>query len=89
MGTITERTSTMVLETEIQTYEQRLPELVQHYGGKFVVFRNSDFVGAFDTFENAAMEAVRRFGRGPYLIRQVGAPDPSIPVSWMCRPTAA
>jgi hypothetical protein len=71
----------MALETEIRTYEAKIPELERHYSGKFVVIHGENFVGGFDTFENAAAEAVVRFGRGPYLIRQIGAPAPTLPTS--------
>lgn len=75
------------LETEIKTYETRRNELEKQYPGKFVVFKGEELVGAYDTIEAAAEEAVRRFGRGPYLIRQVGAPPISLPVSVMYRST--
>jgi hypothetical protein len=78
-----ERPGPMALEQEIKTYQSRLEELEQYYPGKFVVIQGEDLIGAFDTFQNAAAEAVRRFGRGPYLIRQVGAPPPEVPVSWL------
>jgi hypothetical protein len=78
----------MALEMEIQAYESKRDELERYYAGKFVVIRGSDLIGAFDTFANAAAEAVSKFGRGPYLIRQVGAPPPSVPVSWTYRSVA-
>jgi hypothetical protein len=71
----------MALETEIRAYEAKREELERHYKGKFVVFHGEDFVGAFDDFNKAAAEAVRLFGRGPYLIRQVGVPVPPISAS--------
>jgi hypothetical protein len=40
-------------------------------------------VALYSTFEAAAEEAVRRFGRGPYLIRQIGAPPLILPASVM------
>jgi hypothetical protein len=49
--------------------------------GKWVLIRDSEFVGTFDTFDVAAKEAVRRFGRGPFLIREIGAPDVTLPAS--------
>ena len=79
----------MPLETEIAAFERMQNELEQHYKGKYVVFRGDEFVGAFDTFDTAAREAVNRFGRGPYLIRQVGASPPSMPASVMYRPVVA
>lgn len=75
-----------VLDQEIAAYDVRRSELEQHHGGKWVVFRGDDLVGVFDTFEVAAQAAVDRFGRGPYLIRQVGAPPLVLPASVMCRP---
>ena len=60
------------LESELQTYEKLKDELVRHHNGKWVLIHDHQFVDTFDTFDNAAREAVKRFGRGPYLIRQVG-----------------
>lgn len=87
MSSVSER-PIMALENEIAYYEANLGEYEKYYQGKFVVIHGSEFIGAFDSFENAAVEAVRRFANGPYLIRQVGAPPPSIPISWICRPAA-
>ena len=77
------------LDEEIAAYEAQEPELLKHYNGKWVVFRGSELIGAFDTLDNAASEAVRLFGRGPYLIRQVGAPPTKLPASVMYRPIHA
>ena len=77
------------LTVEIQTYEKQLPELEKSYMGKFVVFKGEEFIGAWDTLDAAAGAAVARFGRGPYLIRQVGAPSPKLPASVFFRPATA
>jgi len=71
----------MALEIEIRAFEAKRDELERHHKGKFVVFHGEDFVGAFDDFNKAAAEAVRLFGRGPYLIRQVGVAVPPISAS--------
>ena len=77
--------ATDALEAEIRAYETRLPELEKTYAGKFVVFKGDEFIGAWDTLNAAASEAVARFGRGPYLIRQVGASPPTLPASVLFR----
>jgi len=74
----------MALEKEIRAYEAQREELEQHYRGKFVIFHDEEFIGAFDSLDAAAQEAVRRFGRGPYLIRQVGVPSSPVPASLAC-----
>ena len=71
----------MALETEIRAYDAKLEELERLHQGKFVVFHGDDFVGAFNDFNAAAAEAVRLFGRGPYLIREVGVLSPGISAS--------
>lgn len=75
----------MALEAEIRAYEARREELEKYYRGKFIVMRDGELVGAYDSIDAAAAEAVRRFGRGPYLIRQVGAPPTTLPASVMYR----
>lgn len=71
----------MALETEIRAYDAKREELERHYRGKFVIFHGEEFVGAFDSFDAAAAEAIRLFGHGPYLIRQVGVTTPPISAS--------
>jgi hypothetical protein len=73
------------LASEIEAYEKRREELEKTYPGKFVVFKGEDLIGAWDTLDAAATEAVTRFGRGPYLIRQVGAPPLRLPASVLFR----
>jgi len=79
----------MSLEAEIIAYEAMLEELTRHHLGKFVVIKDNNLIGAFDTFETAAAVAVRAFGRGPYLIRQVGAPIVQLPASVLYNPSVA
>ena len=77
------------LELEIKAFEQRRAELERTYPSKFVVIKGDQLVGAWDTLDAAASEAVRRFGRGPYLIRQVGAAPPVMPASVLFHNLAA
>ena len=76
-----ERPTTMPLETEISAYEAMEDTLRSLYAGKFVIFHGSQFISAHSSFDEAAEKAVKEFGRGPYLIRQVGAPDLTLPAS--------
>lgn len=60
------------LERDIQAYEAMETNLFKRHVNKWVVFHDGKLVSTFDTLDAAATEALRRFGRGPYLIRQVG-----------------
>ena len=63
-----------ILDDNIQIFLEMSDELNQHHAGKFVLIYNGKFIASYDNFDNAAKDAVEKFGIGPYLIRQVGAP---------------
>ncbi len=71
------------LQTEIAFYESKREELMNNHLGEWVLIRGNELIGTFESFEVAAQEAVKRFGSGPYLIRQVGASPIILPTSVM------
>ncbi len=65
----------MSLHSEIEAFKAMNDELISHHMGKFVLFHQGNFIGAFDTFHNAGSEAAKlRLPKDTFLIRQVGAP---------------
>jgi hypothetical protein len=73
------------IEQEVAAYAEMQAELESKHMGKWVLIREGQLISICDSFEAAAEDAVRRFGRGPYLIRQVGAPPVTLPASVMYR----
>ena len=73
------------LADEIAAFDGMKGDLQKNHLGKFVVIKGGNLVGVWDTLDAAATDAVLKFGRGPYLIRQVGAPTPTLPASVMFR----
>lgn len=73
------------LQEEIRAYDDVRSQLESEHLGKWVVFHDQKLEGIFETFEDAAASAVERFGRGPYLIRRVGASTIQLPVSLLYR----
>ena len=74
------------LSHQISVYEAMRDRLEADYFGKWVVFHDGELVDTYESFQDAATYAVERFGRGPYLIRQVGAPPMTLPASILYRP---
>jgi hypothetical protein len=74
------------INEEITAYNELRQALEADHMGEWALVHNRELVSLFDSFEAAAEEAVRLFGRGTYLIRQVGAPPVSLPASLMYRP---
>ena len=77
------------LSSQIAAYEEMRDVLEVDHFGKWVVFYCGELVDTYESSEEAAIEAVRRFGRGPYLIRRVGAPPVRLPASVWFRPADA
>ena len=77
------------VKADIAAYEKMQAELEEEHMGKWVLFHDETFIAVYDSFEAAAQDAIERYGRGPYLIRQVGVYSISLPASVMYRPTYA
>jgi hypothetical protein len=77
------------LDAEIAFFEAHNAEFEKHHDGKWVLVHAGSAVGFYDEFDAAANEAVSKFGRGPYLIRQIGAPPMVLPASVMYRFSSA
>lgn len=60
------------LDENIAAYDAMRGHLETEYHGKWVVFYDQELVGSYDWSDEAGLDAMVRFGRGPYLIRQVG-----------------
>jgi hypothetical protein len=81
-----EDTSVAGLQDDIAFYDSVRSSLEADHLGKWVLVRNKEIVGLYDKFEAAAKEAVQKFGRGPYLIRQIGASSVNLPTSLVYGP---
>lgn len=71
------------LKKDIEFYTTKKEELELAHTGKWVLISDQKVVGIHNSFENAAGEAARLFGDGPYLIRQIGALPIILPASVM------
>ena len=78
-----------VLEREYAVFDDMKEQLEAEHHLEWVVIHDDEFVGVFETFQDAAVVAVRRYGRGPYLITQIGAPPMTLPASVLYRPMYA
>ena len=69
------------ISDEIEAYASFRPMLERDHFAEWVIVYEGTLHGTYASFEAAAAEAVKEFGRGPYLIRQVGVPTPPLPAS--------
>lgn len=69
------------IDKELAAYERIHEDLEAHHMGEWALIHNEGLVGTYASFDAAAQDAVAKFGRGPYLIRQVGAPAITLPAS--------
>jgi hypothetical protein len=69
------------IDKELAVYERIRQDLEAHHMGEWALVHDEQLVGTYGSFDDAAKEAVAKFGRGPYLIRQVGAQSITLPAS--------
>jgi hypothetical protein len=69
------------LKSEIEAYQVMRADLEAKHTGKWVLVKDRKLINVYESFEAAAQDAVLLYGRGPYLIRQVGAPPVILPAS--------
>lgn len=69
------------LTEEIAAFDRMRNELETDHLGEWVLIHGGQLINTYKSFEQAADEATIRFGRGPYLIRQIGAPPTTLPAS--------
>ncbi len=73
------------LEENIAAYEEVVDDLELEHLDKWVTFYDCDLVGTYQSSEDAAKDAIFRFGRGPYLIKRVGVRSWRMPATWELR----
>ena len=69
------------LDGEVATYNRMREDLEANHHLEWVVIHGEELAGIFEDFQDAAKTAVKRFGRGPYLIRQVGRGRGTLPAA--------
>ena len=60
------------LKENMAAYEAMQDDLELDFFGRWVIFYNRELAGTYETSGDAVDDAITRFGRGPYLIKQVG-----------------
>ena len=59
-----------MLEREFQYYIDHQKELVEKYNGKYLVIKDEQVVGIYDTLDEAAVEADKKHKGDSYLIQE-------------------
>lgn len=60
-----------VLDVELKTYEQNRDQLLGTAEGKFVLIRDNQVVGIFDSKMDAIAVGYQQFGNVPFLVKQI------------------
>lgn len=66
---------TDILEAEDKYFQSNKNELLAHHNGKYVLIKDSKFIGAFDSPELAYNTALETFGVIPVFIKKVEKED--------------
>lgn len=62
----------MALEKELQTYKNKLAELLANEGeGKYALIHGEQLINVFGTYEDAIKEGYAKFKLEPFLVKQI------------------
>ena len=50
-------------------FREHLPELVNHYDGKYIVIKDYGVIGSYDAFEDAWTDTLKREQAGTFIIQ--------------------
>ena len=62
-----------ILEKELATFETEKERLLAGTEGKFVLIKDEDVVGIFDSFVEGVKAGYEKFGNTPFLVKQIVA----------------
>ena len=60
-----------ILDIELKTYEQHRDHLLGTAEGKFVLIRNDQVIGVYDSKMDAIAQGYQQFGNVPFLVKQI------------------
>lgn len=66
-----ENIMTSIFQTELQTFEAHMSELLVDNAGKFALIKGDRLVDIFDTNVDALRQGYKEFGNVPFLVKQI------------------
>ncbi len=66
----------MILDKELQTFQQQLPVLLKEHAGEFVLIHGEDIAGFFRTVDVGYEAGCERFHLDSFLVKQVLEKEP-------------
>jgi hypothetical protein len=70
--------NTDILDKELAFFNEKKSEWVKIYPNKFVLVKDHELIGTFDTADAAVVEGVKRYGLTSFLVRQVNQMDDTV-----------
>ena len=61
-----------LLAVETAYYDEHARELLLAYPNRFLLIHGDELIGTYESHAEAVADGVRRYGRGPFLVRRTG-----------------
>ena len=59
------------LDQELKTYQAHRDELLGRAEGRYILIRNDELIGTFESQQDALQQGYEKFGNKPFLVKQV------------------
>ncbi|MDI6720829.1 MAG: hypothetical protein QMD85_00460, partial [Candidatus Aenigmarchaeota archaeon] len=65
----------------LKTFEMNKRKLLRESRGKYVLIKNSDIIGTFEEFSEAANRGIAEFGNASFLVKKVEEKEQKMSIS--------
>ena len=65
----------MVLEKELETYKNNKEKLLKEANGKYVLIKDTEVIGVFESENDAINMGTIKFGNNPFLVKKISEVD--------------
>lgn len=59
------------LTIELKTYEAKRKELIKEHNGKYILIKEKEIIGIYETQQDAIKIGIERFGNTPFLVKKI------------------
>lgn len=70
-----------LLEKELSVFNRNRTDYLVKYRDKYLLIKDEELVGYFDTSESAYEAGIKKYGNVPFLIKQVLEQEPTLTIS--------
>lgn len=75
----------IVLKNELSTFEKNKRNLIRNHLGEYVLIKDDEILGTYQSFNEAANKGIMKFGTNPFLVKKIEKEESKLVISLISR----